>query len=283
LIWTRVLLLVCCLFLAARVDEARAVPVTITSSLGGTARIAPGRAIRAGFELWRAGRHPRAGVSISGAGIAVSGRCPDGSATTVAIRLGAARYGLGAARDGVERIVHAPASLCAGAPLTARTATFVADVDSATGGGLELAFHFGKAFASAPVHVRGATERARPRAPAQPALRAVAPGLRIATAQTVDRASHHITYRITVTNTSGSALAVTVADPGCDAGSLSPLAAQTMLAGSSLAWECWHTVREADGAAYRNTAAAVAIGGDGLQYGPVANTSVASRRLWSRR
>jgi hypothetical protein len=79
-------------------------------------------------------------------------------------------------------------------------------------------------------------------------------------------------YRIVVTNTTARSLDVVLSDPRCDAGSLSPAATQTLLAGQSLAWECRHLVTAADGSLFSTTAFAVGTTPGGTPLGPVASS-----------
>jgi len=280
--WTPRSVLAVSLLFGAWAGDARAVPVTISAVAPGTTRVVPGQAVVAGITFWLPRPHEHDAVSVSGASIAVSGRCANGARRTLTISLATAPSELpGSETQTFERLVRAPSSLCRGAPLRVATATFVGDVESTLPGTLRVAFHYGSALASARVSVLSGPVRAAPRASEQAAPPSTVPGLRIATKQTMIQHTR-VDYRITVTNTSRSALAVVVADPRCDAGTLSPFGPQPIFPGSSLAWECWHVLHSST-SAFSNTALAVGTAADGTSYGPVARTSVAVGRALRQR
>jgi hypothetical protein len=207
---------------------------------------------------------------------------------------------------------QAPASLCGGAgTLDASSgATFTADVHAGDPAArVDVAFHYrdpkarGQANVDCSTAAGAAACAIKPsgevslslggtsvltRAPAVLDRPAEVPGLKIVKLERLGAIGEYVAgpiaapvgaqldYRITVTNTTGASLDVTLSAPRCDAGSLSPSAAQTLLAGQSLAWECRHALAAADGSSFRATASAVGLTAAGSQLGPVSSAVIAA-------
>jgi hypothetical protein len=266
--------------------QALAVPVTISAGPPGSIRLAPGADLLAGYTLRLPTGHAANELRIEAASVAIAGRCADGSATTVTIPLAGGRYVLpaGVAARAFQGTARLPRSLCHGAGLlTAGGATFVADVRAARPARADVSFRLSAGrsigWTSDPVGVAAGDRRAAPLVRAVAVPPSAVPGLRIAATQKV--AGNRVDYRFTVSNTSATPLSVAFSNPRCDTGSLSPSAVQSILPGTSLSWECWHTAVPRDGGSVATTAAALAMAGDGTQLGPVAATLVA--RVAARR
>jgi uncharacterized repeat protein (TIGR01451 family) len=80
-----------------------------------------------------------------------------------------------------------------------------------------------------------------------------------------------VSYQMVVTNTGSSTVSVTLADDGCDAGTLAPVGPRAILPGASFTYTCSHTIVAADGQSYTNTALATAENA-----GPVKATATAT-------
>lgn len=79
------------------------------------------------------------------------------------------------------------------------------------------------------------------------------------------RVGQQVFYRLTVTNTGSPTVSVTVRDPGCDGGTLKPVGAAVLAAGSSFTFTCSHLLKARDGSQYVNVAVATATASNGAQ------------------
>ena len=83
-------------------------------------------------------------------------------------------------------------------------------------------------------------------------------------------------YEIVVTNTGGESLTVDLADPRCDAGTLSPSGPQTLAAGAARTYTCSHRLLRDDVGSFVNTATASATTPSGQRVGPASSRVSAS-------
>jgi hypothetical protein len=78
-------------------------------------------------------------------------------------------------------------------------------------------------------------------------------------------AGKRIEYQLTATNTSSAAVTITIADPGCDAGTLAPAGGQLVEPGKSVVFTCSHRITKKDGSQVVNVAVATATASNGAQ------------------
>jgi hypothetical protein len=88
-----------------------------------------------------------------------------------------------------------------------------------------------------------------------------------------------IDYRMVVTNTGNEQVTVTLADPRCDANTLTAAGTTTLAAGASVSFTCTHRFRSQDPSPFANTATASATALSGAPVLPVSSTVVATRRI----
>lgn len=70
------------------------------------------------------------------------------------------------------------------------------------------------------------------------------------------RAGQTVYYKMVVTNTGNTTLDVTLSDPRCDAGTLSPASTVTMAPGDTAVWYCSHVLSKSDAPVFTNVATA---------------------------
>ena len=80
-------------------------------------------------------------------------------------------------------------------------------------------------------------------------------------------------YRMIVTNTGDTPLAISLIDPHCDGGSLVAAGSTTIAAGATVEYTCSHTLVAADGAVLVNTATATGTTATGATAGPVSSSA----------
>jgi uncharacterized repeat protein (TIGR01451 family) len=90
-------------------------------------------------------------------------------------------------------------------------------------------------------------------------------------------AGEWIEYRIVVSNTGQTPLAIVLTDPHCDSTMLAPSGTVTVEAGSSQTYRCSHRVAALDGSTIVNTAVAVGTTPPGTAVGPVASRVSANK------
>jgi hypothetical protein len=79
------------------------------------------------------------------------------------------------------------------------------------------------------------------------------------------KVGQRVFYRLTVTNPGTVQVSVTVKDPGCDAGTLTPAGAAVLNPGASFTFTCSHLLKARDGKQYVNVAVATATATNGAQ------------------
>ena len=116
-----------------------------------------------------------------------------------------------------------------------------------------------------------------PPPPPPPAQQTPAPAIAVEKLQRVDPAASYtaalvtatvgqtIAYQINVQDTGNTMLTVTLQDPRCDAGTISPAGGQGVSPGGTVTFTCTHLLTAADVGSFVNTATATGTAGNGQQ------------------